>query len=189
MPRAYRPHLLGIDDGPFEKRPGAMVPIVGVMMEGAHTVEAVAVTEFAVDGDDVTGFLRDWVKGMRFVAALQGVVLGGITIAGLSVVDVDSLSNGLGLPVLIVNRHDPVSNRVADALAAAGLEDRKALIDRSPVAVGLDKGLFLACAGIPDEEAARMVRATQTKSLIPEPLRIAHLIGRAMVSGESRGRA
>ena len=28
-----RPHTLGIDDGPFEKRTPGRVPIVGVMME------------------------------------------------------------------------------------------------------------------------------------------------------------
>ena len=38
-----RPHVLGVDDGPFEKfSPGAEAPLVGVMMEGADLVEAVA---------------------------------------------------------------------------------------------------------------------------------------------------
>ena len=35
-----RPHTLGIDDGPFEKRAATPVPIIGVMMEGRDLVEA-----------------------------------------------------------------------------------------------------------------------------------------------------
>ena len=66
MPLPPRPHLLGIDDGPFEKRVSSHTPLVGVPMEGPDLVEAVATTTFPVDGDDVTGFLADWVEGLRF---------------------------------------------------------------------------------------------------------------------------
>ena len=39
MVRSFRPHVLGIDDGPFDKSTDTTVPIVGVMMEGADLVE------------------------------------------------------------------------------------------------------------------------------------------------------
>ena len=61
---------------------------MGVVMEGADLVEGVAITRFPVDGDAVTEFLGRWVRDLRFHAGLQGIVLGGITIAGLGVVDV-----------------------------------------------------------------------------------------------------
>ena len=35
-----RPHVLGIDDGPFDVHAGGETPIVGVMTEGADVVEA-----------------------------------------------------------------------------------------------------------------------------------------------------
>ena len=35
MPARYRPHVLGIDDGPFVKHVTETALIVGVMMEGA----------------------------------------------------------------------------------------------------------------------------------------------------------
>jgi endonuclease V-like protein UPF0215 family len=35
-----RPHVLGIDDGPFDVHDGGATPIVGVMTEGADRVEA-----------------------------------------------------------------------------------------------------------------------------------------------------
>ncbi|MEE8580144.1 MAG: DUF99 family protein, partial [Myxococcota bacterium] len=89
-----RPHTLGIDDGPFEKFQSRVASIVGVMMEGADLVEAVAHTEFPIDGDRATDFLLEWVQSLRCRPALQGVFLGGITIAGLGVVDIVALSEG-----------------------------------------------------------------------------------------------
>ena len=188
MRAAPRPHLLGIDDGPFEKRAPVRVPIVGVMMEGADLVEAVAFSDFPVDGEGVTEFLAHWVAALRFRPALQGIVLGGITVAGLAVVDVNRLAEQLELPVLVVNRRDPRDHRLHSALEAAGLADRCAIVDRTPAAFALGDRFFVAAAGADPEHAAALVRAAQSKSEMPEPLRLAHMIARARVSGESRGR-
>ena len=183
-----RPHVLGIDDGPFEKGQSQQVVIVGVVMEGRDLVEGVAVTRFPVDGAEVTSFLAHWVGGLRVRPALQGIVLGGITTAGLAVVDVEQLSAQLGIPVLVVNRRDPSNHRLQEALEAAGLEDRIAIVERTPAAAMLEDGLFLSHAGIDAAGAAGLVRATLRKSGVPEPLRVAHLTARAIVTGESRGR-
>ena len=72
MAPSRRPHVLGIDDGPFSKGQREPVPIVGVMMEGADLVEAIAVTEFPVDGADATNFLAQWIEGLRLRPTLQG---------------------------------------------------------------------------------------------------------------------
>src|SRR5436853_4028516 len=97
-----RPHVLGIDDGPFIVGTSATTPVVAVMTEGADLVEAVAVSEFAIDGADVTAFLAAWIGALRFHPALQAVVLGGITIAGLAIVDLPSLAAAIDLPVIAV---------------------------------------------------------------------------------------
>lgn len=183
-----RPHLLGIDDGPVDKRGASPVWVVGVMMEGQDLVEGVAITRFPVDGDDATGFLADWVGALRFRPGLQGIVLGGITIAGLAVVDVIELARRTDLPVLVANRRDPRDHRLAEALRAAGFADRLAILERTPTAFPLGRGLHVAAAGASAERAAALVQASRAKSELPEPLRLAHLIARAITSGESRGR-
>ena len=184
-----RPHVLGIDDGPFVVRDGGDAPIVGVMMEGAALVEAVAVTHFPVDGDGVTDFLATWVTSLRLHPALQAIVLGGVTIAGLAIVDLPALAARTGRPVIAVSRRDPREHRVADALAAAGLQTRLSVLQRTPPAFVDSKGLYLACAGASEASAGAIVAACRGKSLLPEPLRLAHLIARAVATGESRGRA
>ena len=183
-----RPHLLGVDDGPFNKGQAEPVPIVAVLMEGADLVEAVAVARFPVDGDDATGFLAGWIGGLRLRPSIQAVVLGGITLAGLGVVDVPELAAALALPVLTVTRKQPQNPALVAALRAAGLPERIAIVERSPAAFRAQPGLWVACAGATRDEAERLVRVCSAKAKLPEPLRVAHLVAAAHVTGESRGR-
>lgn len=184
-----RPHVLGIDDGPVRKHGREGVVVVGVVMEGSDLVEGVAITRFPVDGDGATPFLVGWIRDLRFHPALHGIVLGGITIAGLGVVDISSLSREVGVPVMAVNRKNPANHRLHDALRAAGLPERMEVVDRTPGAVRLPAGVWLSCAGTDPDAAANLVSACTAKAVLPEPLRLAHLIARAVSTGESRGRA
>ena len=188
MPPSQRPHVLGIDDGPFAKGQREPVPIVGVMMEGADLVEAVAVNAFPVDGAGATRFLADWILELRLRPTLQGVVLGGITIAGLGVVDAVQLAAKLRVPVVAVTRRPTANHRLREAFEAAGLADRIDLVDRAPPSFEAQPGVYISHAGIEGAAAAELVRATCRKAKLPEPLRIAHLIAAAIARGESRGR-
>ena len=184
-----RPRLLGIDDGPFTKGVDATTPLVAVFMEGADRIEGVALRVFPVDGDDVTTFLARWISALRFRPATHGVVLGGITMAGLAVVDLPALARATALPAIAVSRRDPADHRVAHALAAAGLAARLPLLERAPAAFRVDGGLHASVAGATPERARALLLAARGKSTLPEPLRVAHLIAAAVARGSSRGRA
>jgi uncharacterized protein len=184
----FRPHTLGVDDAPFGKDQSGPVPIVGVMMEGNDLIESVGLGQFPVDGEGATEYLAGWIGGLRIRPMLQAVILGGITIAGLGLVEMTALSERLALPVLVVTRHNPVSSDLAAALKAAGFSHRLAVLERTPRAYGVGAGLYLAHAGTTRVEAEQLVLATVGKARVPEPLRVAHLIGQAIVLRESRGR-
>jgi endonuclease V-like protein UPF0215 family len=183
-----RPHILGVDDAPFDKRQPGPVPIVAVAMEGPDVIESVALGEFPVDGEGATEYLAAWIGSLRARPMLQAVILGGITIAGLGIVDVTALAERLGLVVLVVTRHNPARSELAEALRAAGLPDRLVLLEQIPRAYRVSEGFYLAHAGASRVEAERLVTATLAKSRLPEPLRVAHLIAQALVLRESRGR-
>lgn len=157
-------------------------------MEEHDLIESVALGEFPVDGEGATDYLASWISGLRTRPMLQAVVLGGITIAGLGIVDVATLAQRLGVAVLVVTRRDPSRSELADALKAARLEDRLSLLERIPRAYAFGQGLYLAHAGVTRVQAEQLLTATLGKARLPEPLRVAHLIGQAMVLGESRGR-
>ena len=184
-----RPRLLGIDDGPFTKGVDPSTPLVAVFMEGADRIEGVAFRSFPVDGDGVTAFLADWIAGLRFRPAAHGVVLGGITLAGLAVVDLAALSDATGLPAIAVSRRDPTEHRVGHALHAAGLAARLPLLERAPPPFAVDGALHASVAGATPERARALLLAARGKSALPEPLRVAHLIAAAVARGSSRGRA
>ena len=180
--------MLGIDDGPFEKFvPGAEAPLVGVMMEGPDLVEAVALTRFPVDGEGVTEFLGGWIESLRFRPALQAVLFGGLTLAGLALLDPEALARRLEVPVLVLNRKPPRDGRLRGALRAAGLETRVAQLERAPAAFRVGE-LHASASGASPEQAALLLERTRGKSALPEALRVAHLIARAIATGESRGR-
>jgi len=183
-----RPHVLGVDDAPFDKQQGRAVPVVAVLMEGNDVVEGVALGAFPVDGGNATEYLAEWLGGLRWHAAVQAVVLGGITLAGLGLVDLEALARALGVPVMAVTRREPGKTRLGEALAAAGLADRLPIVDRSPPAVRVAPGLYVALAGADWPDAAALLQSTLRKSRMPEPLRIAHLIASALELGQSRGR-
>jgi hypothetical protein len=184
-----RPHLLGVDEGPFVKGQSEPVPLVAALCEGGDLVEAVARSEFPVDGDGATEFLARWLGGLRVRASLQGVALGGITLAGLALVDVRALADALATPVLVVTRRPPDNARLREALDAAGLSSRFAIAERSPAALPTGDGVWLAHAGIGREGAVALLRASCGKAKLPEALRVAHLIATALVRGESHGRS
>ena len=138
-------------------------------MEGADRVESVAMGEFPVDGEDVTGYLAGWIGGLRTRPALQGVILGGITVAGLAVVDVADLAERLGLPVLVVTRRSPLGSDLAEALRSAGLDHRLPLLQRVPRAFGVGEGLYLAHAGTSRAEAERLVLSCLAKDRNDRP--------------------
>ncbi|HKC51315.1 MAG TPA: DUF99 family protein [Myxococcota bacterium] len=183
-----RPHLLGIDEGPFVKGQAEPVPLVAAVCEGADLLESVALSAFPVDGDGATEFLARWLGGLRVRASLQGVALGGITLAGLALVDIHALSDALRVPVLAVTRRPPDNVRLREALEAAGLPGRFAIAERSPEAFATEDGIWLAHAGIERADALALLHACRGKAKLPEALRIAHLVATALVRGESHGR-
>jgi endonuclease V-like protein UPF0215 family len=183
-----RPHLLGIDEGPFSKGQREPVPLVAALCEGPDLVEAVATSAFPVDGDGATEFLARWLGGLRATAGAQAIALGGITLAGLGLVDVHALADSLAIPVLVVTRRPPDNARLREALLAAGLGERFPIAERSPEAVATDDGLWLAHAGLSHAEALALLHAARGKAKLPEALRIAHLFATALVRGESHGR-
>jgi endonuclease V-like protein UPF0215 family len=158
-------------------------------MQGAASVEGVAVTSFPVDVDGATEHLAEWIGGMRWHPMLHAIVVGGVTIAGLGLIDLEGLSARLRVPVLAVTRRDTAANEVSRALIAAGLSDRLSLLERLPAARRVEDGLYVACAGAEIEFATGILRATRRRAQLPEPLRVAHLIGAALARGSSKGRA
>lgn len=181
-------HVVGIDDGPFDRDRRGDVAFVGTVCAGTR-LEGVLRGTVRKDGANAADRIASLVAGSRFAKHLQLVMLQGIALGGFNVIDLHGLHARLGLPILVVTRHRPDLAAIRAALVnrVRGGRRKWALIERAgpmePVA-----GLFVQRSGLSSAQAEAVVRSTVQNGKLPEPLRLAHLIAGALVTGESRGR-
>ena len=192
MIRKVKPEIrvVGFDDGTFsfsQKLSREKTLLVGVVMKGSGEVVGVLSRWITVDGTDATDAMIDAVLNSRF-KDLRVILLKGITYAGFNVVDVERLNRETGLPVLVVVRKRPNLEAMEVALRKHfdDAEGRIELLRKAPQLVELIPGkLYVQFLGIDERTAAEIVRTTTKTGLIPEPLRLAHMIASAIMTGES----
>ncbi len=186
--------ILGVDDGPME-RYTKKVPLVATVFRGGSSLEGVLKTEIEVDGEDVTEKIIRMVGKSRHLGQLRVVIVDGITFAGFNVLDVKKVFRELGLPVIAVSRDKPNMRDILKAVKhLPGWSKKWKLIKRAgriyPVQTKQRGGpVYMQPVGIARKDAEQVLRLSSVRSLVPEPVRAAHLIATAMVIGESYGRA
>lgn len=182
-------HVIGFDDAPFERSHRGDVLVVGTVFAGAR-LDGVLCGRLRRDGANATRVLAALVRGCRFYPQLHAVLLQGITFAGFNVVDLAGLHADIGIPVLAVSRRRPDMTAIRRALldhVRGGARKWRLIEGAGPVeAIGR---LYVQRTGLDLDEAARLIAGLCPHSLVPEPLRVAHLIAGGLARGESRGRA
>jgi len=184
--------VLGIDDSPFDFG-DRMALIVGALVRAPSYLEGVLKGEVTVDGDDSTQAIVDLVSRSRFRDQVKVLMLDGIALAGFNVIDVEQVHAKLGIPVLTITRDRPDFEMMRKALEKYfdDWRQRYALITRLELReVRTSHNPIYACGvGLEWAEFVSIVQSTTVRGVVPEPLRIAHLIASAMVKGESYGRS
>lgn len=188
---------IGFDDGSFEPGSDDRTCLVGVVMRGGDWVDGVLVNDVEIDGKDVTSTIIKMIENSRHKEQLRVVLTSGITFGGFNVLDIDKVYEETGLPIIVVSRNRPDMESVKKALKnLPDWEERwEKLVsagDIFPVErVGSENKkstVFIQVSGMSLEDAKELVRLVSTRSSIPEPLRLAHLIATAISRGESVGR-
>ncbi len=189
MPGKRYSNVIGFDDGPFAHQHRGDVPIVGTIFAGPR-FDGVLVGRVRRDGANSTRQLISLVTGSRFREHLQLILLNGIALAGFNVVDVRALHRRLQLPVLVVTRRAPDFASIREALLARvpGGRRKWGLIE-SVGEMEPAEDVYVQRVGLSHDEASQVVRRFALNGHVPEPLRVAHMIAGALVTGESKGRA
>jgi hypothetical protein len=180
-------NVIGFDDGPFD-REGTEVPLLGAVY-ARDRLDGVVTGKCTRDGDDGTQAVAELVRASRFDDHVQCVMIQGITVGGFNVLDVAALAAALNRPVLIVVRRLPRFERIRDALRnVAGGDAKWALIEAAgePQPCG---DVWIQWAGTHLETAVETVAMHTRFGAFPEPLRVAHLLAAAYVTGHSHGSA
>ncbi len=183
-----RLRAVGFDDAPFEKRPGAPVSISGIVCAGPR-FEGMIWGGATVDGADATDALAGMLLGSKFHPQVHLVLLDGITLGGFNVVDLPALAERLDRPCVAVMRRRPDLPAIERAVSRLpDAEWRLALIRKAGPIVE-DGGFVFQVQGAPPDAVAAALACLTDRGGVPEPLRLAHLIGSAVVTGQSGRRA
>lgn len=174
--------VLGVDDGKFTPHTKGEAMVVGVVFRGGYWLDGIMHTKITVDGFDATELIASMILCSPHYKQLRLVMLNGITFAGFNVVDIKKLNLETGLPVVVVTREKPDLEAISDALRNLPDPEKrwKSVLNAGEIykicSAHKEKEIYVEIAGLSLVDARKIVLLTSTRSSLPEPLRVAHLI-------------
>ncbi|MFH0979155.1 MAG: DUF99 family protein [Candidatus Woesearchaeota archaeon] len=180
--------VIGIDDAPFNKKSKKDVLVIGAIFRGGSWFDGLLSTKVKVDGTDSTRKLISMINSSKFRPQLQCIFLDGIAVAGFNVIDTQKLHKATKLPVIVVIRRFPDYTSIRRALAIIRKPSRFKLMEQAGPVQKIGK-VYCQLIGIDLKKARELLKLTCTRSHIPEPVRVAHMIASGITEGQSRGRA
>ncbi|MCX4028506.1 DUF99 family protein [Endozoicomonas sp. SM1973] len=180
--------VIGFDDAPFQKHQQDQVNISGIICNNTR-FEGMLWQTITQDGFDSTEVLIDCIKASKFYSQINVVLLDGIAFGGFNIIDLPRLACDLERPCIAVMRKQPDLVAIKQALQnLSNWEARWQLIQNAGVIHSVAPFYFQVQGTTPDTAAQTLAKLTD-QGHVPEALRIAHLIGSAIKTGESSRRA
>jgi endonuclease V-like protein UPF0215 family len=141
------------------------------------------------DGFGATAAIAQMLLGSKFLPQLHLVLLDGVAVGGFNVIDLPALSEAVGLPCAAIMRKLPNMAAVEAALSTLSSPARRlATLRRAGIIHQHGPWTFQVCGAPPDALSDALARLTD-RGHVPEALRLAHLIGAAVRTGQSGRRA
>jgi endonuclease V-like protein UPF0215 family len=184
--------VLGIDDGPF-KFGQKTVPIIGVMMRAPNYIEGISRSKVNIDGNDSNKKIIEMLNNSHYLDQIRLIMFDGVALGGFNVVDIEKLYNKFEIPITTITRTKPELDVIKDTLKKH-FEDWQvrweAINNLELIRIETNfKPIYIKHIGISLPELKRIIALTTVRGVLPEPIRIAHMIATAMVKGESSGKA
>ncbi|MBU0496342.1 MAG: DUF99 family protein [Candidatus Thermoplasmatota archaeon] len=184
--------LLGIDDGPFTFGQQTSI-VIGVVMRGGAYLECILCNTITIDGTDATEICLDMIQHSRYKKQLKAILLDGATLGGFNVIDINTIYEKTQIPIITLTRDKPNFTKIEDVLKKHFVDwkDRLTLIKKGTLHKILTKHnpVYIKINGLSISEAEDIIKLSTIRGVIPEPLRIAHLIASGITQGESYGKA
>jgi uncharacterized protein len=179
---------IGFDDAPFARRRGGQVHVAGVVCAGTR-FEGMVWGHVRQDGWDATAALSRLLIGGKFLPQLHLVLLDGLSLGGFNLVDLAALASRLDRPCVAVMRRPPDLAAMERAIRRLPRPERRLSLLFSAGPVHLRPPFAFQAQGAGADEVADALARLTDRGHVPEPLRLAHLIGAAVRRGESGRRA
>jgi len=175
-------HIVGVEDGSFQKNVAKKALLVAVLVSGSK-IEQVKAFRITVDGLDATERLytniRDW--------AFDVLLLSGVSFAGFNLIDPMRVFEVFGKPVIIVSRKRPNDKAVKRALQAhfEDWETRWAILEKlgpvhKTVTLFGKQPIYFETVHADVQWAVQLACSLAFWGRLPEPLRVARLVARGL---------
>jgi endonuclease V-like protein UPF0215 family len=164
------------------------VGVAGVVCAGTR-FEGLVWGRLRQDGWNATDVLTRLLVPGKFLPQLHLVLLDGLSFGGLNLVDLPALAARLGRPCLAVMRRAPDLPAMELAIARLPRAPRRLALLRAAGPIHAVGRFTFQVAGADPEAAADALARLTDRGDVPEPLRLAHLVGAAVRLGESSRRA
>lgn len=172
--------VLGIDDAPSE-RTDEETFLTGVVYRGTEFIEDIKTENIQVDGNDATEKVISLYKKCNNPRQIKAVLVDGISFAGFNLVDIERISEETERPVIAVTSNEPNRDDFRQAMKLSDNYDERFEGFAPHEEIELEDGCcFLQFAGCSREDAEEIVKKSILHGLVPEPIRVAHMVGRGM---------
>jgi endonuclease V-like protein UPF0215 family len=175
--------VMGIDDGPYV-RGSPRTPIVMTIWRLNGYIEGFLVAMVTTDGEDSAEVISRILVESRFHEQVRCIISDGACLAGFNALDLDLLHRKTSIPVITSSDETPKTSSIIKALEVAGLSSGRRLeiiTEHEPFEYRSPDGpIFLRTCGMTREEAIKTIEKTVIHGRVPEPVRISHMIAKAM---------
>jgi len=177
--------ILGVDDAKFQSwKPKTKTRLIGVVFQQPCKILGILQTKIDIDGTDATDQFLKMLKESRFHSQVRIIMLHGSTFGGFNFIDILKVYDTTKIPIIVVGDRKPNLLTIKEALLKHFTDGaQRWAILRKPgeiyecVSKTNTNPVYLQLAGIDFESAQHIVQSNAIYSRIPEPIRIAHLIG------------
>ena len=184
--------LLGIDDSPFTFN-DQYTTVIGVIMRGGGYIDGVLRSKVSIDGIDATNICKEMIENTRYRKQLRAVMIDGIALGGFNILDIEEMYLETNLPVITITRDLPDFEKIEMALKKnfKDWKDRINIIKKGKIhkIETSHNPIYVKYVGTSIDEAKEIIKLSTIQGVIPEPIRVAHLIASGITRGESYGKA
>ena len=145
-------------------------------------IDGFAFGETTVGGEDATSAINSLYRRLRR-NDVNLLMLSGAIISGYNIVDVDSLSERSGRPVVCLTYNETAGIEATLKKRFPGdrrkLDTYRRLGERNPIALRSGHTVYVRTSGMSSGEARSVIDSFTLQGGIPEPVRVARLLARA----------
>lgn len=165
--------------------------LAGIVMRSDFIIDGVGFTRITVGGMDATEGVMQLVESLRR-DDINLMMLNGCVISWFNIVDIHTLYQRLQIPLICVTYEESegleehISRHFEAEERDLRIEAYKKLGDRVPVKLYDHGEVLIRSLGIGEAEAAAVLKKFTAHGRVPEPLRVARIVARALLRMESQ---